>query len=101
MNEIIYCDNAATTKIRPEVLEAMQPYLTNNYGNASSEYDLGAKSKTAIEESRETIANMLNVTPEEIFFTSGGSEANTWALTRVTKCPECAKDGVILTTPTS
>lgn len=73
-------DNAATTKIKDKVLDAMLPYLKENYGNASSIYSLGQKSKAAIENSREIIAKALKVQSKEIYFTSGGSESDNWAL---------------------
>lgn len=76
----IYLDNAATTRILPEVYDKMEPYIKMFYGNASSKYDLGEISKRAIEESREIIATAVNCSPEEIYFTSGGTEANNWAI---------------------
>lgn len=80
MKKIIYLDNAATTRTSPAVVEAMLPYFSENYGNASSIYSIGAKSKEAITESRETIASVLGAKPEEIYFTAGGTEADNWAL---------------------
>lgn len=80
MEKIIYLDNAATTRTSPAVVEAMLPYFTENYGNASSIYSIGAKSKEAISRSRETIAGVLGAKPEEIYFTAGGTEADNWAL---------------------
>ncbi len=80
MDHIIYLDNAATTRTSQSVLEAMLPYFSENYGNASSIYSLGAKSKEAINRSRETIAATLGAKPEEIYFTAGGSESDNWAL---------------------
>lgn len=77
---MIYLDNAATTKTAPEVLEAMIPYFTENYGNASAIYGIGAKSKAAITAAREQIAAVLGAKPEEIYFTAGGSESDNWAL---------------------
>lgn len=76
----IYVDNAATTKISGHVLEAMLPWLTDGYGNASSIYALGRKSQIAITNSREKIAKAINAEPREIYFTSGGSESDNWAL---------------------
>ena len=78
--KLIYLDNAATTKTAPEVVEAMLPYFTECYGNASSIYSIGTKSKEAITKSRETIAATLGAKPEEIYFTAGGSESDNWAL---------------------
>ena len=77
---MIYLDNAATTKTAPEVLEAMLPYFTEYYGNASSIYKLGSESKKATIEARETIAQTLGAEPNEIYFTGGGSESDNWAL---------------------
>lgn len=76
----VYADNAATTKISPEVLNAMYPYLTEEYGNASSIYSLGRNAKKAIEASREKVAKAIGADPSEIYFTSCGSEADNWAL---------------------
>lgn len=78
--ELIYLDNAATTRTAPEVVEAMLPFFTEYYGNASTVYSLGDKSKEAVTHARETIAHVLGAKPEEIYFTAGGSEADNWAL---------------------
>ena len=80
MKKLIYLDNAATTKTAPEVVEAMIPYFSEYYGNPSSVYDLAGKSKEAITEGRQKIADALNAKKEEIYFTAGGSEADNWAL---------------------
>ncbi len=80
MDRLIYADNAATTAISKPVLEAMMPYLTTEYGNASSLYDLGSRAKTAVEHAREQIANALGAEAGEIYFTAGGSESDNWAL---------------------
>lgn len=80
MKPIIYLDHAATTATRPEVAEAMLPYFTEKYGNASSIYGLGAESKQAIDQARATVAEALGAKPEEIYFTAGGTEADNWAL---------------------
>ncbi len=76
----VYLDNAATTPLDPEVLEAMMPYLTEHFGNPSSSHSFGRKTKTIIEQSRRTIAGLLNCSPAEIFFTSGGTEADNLAM---------------------
>lgn len=76
----IYLDNAATTRVAPEVLEAMMPYFTEDYGNPSSIYSFAGKSKDAVEEARAKIAGILGARPEEIYFTGGGSESDNWAL---------------------
>ena len=77
----IYFDNAATTAIDPQVLEAMLPYLHNNYGNPSSIYSFGRETRLAIENARKTVAKILNAHPAEIFFTSGGTESSNTAIT--------------------
>ncbi|MBQ7077700.1 MAG: cysteine desulfurase NifS [Lachnospiraceae bacterium] len=79
-NKIIYLDNAATTKVRKEVVDAMLPFFTENYGNASAIYSVGAKAKEALTLSREKVADLIGADPSEIYFTAGGSEADNWAL---------------------
>ena len=76
----IYVDNAATTKVDEEVLTEMIPYFSENYGNPSSIYSLGKENKKAVELARERVAKVLNANPEEIYFTSGGSESDNMAL---------------------
>lgn len=80
MNKIIYMDNAATTKVHPNVLKAMLPYLKQNYGNPSSIYALGQESRKAIETARRQVAKALGANSDEIFFTSGGSESDNWVI---------------------
>ena len=80
MKKMIYLDNAATTKTAPEVVEAMLPYFTEFYGNASSVYGFAGNSKEAMAKARETIAASLGAKTNEIYFTAGGSEADNWAL---------------------
>ena len=80
MKKTIYLDNAATTKTRPEVVEAMLPYFTEYYGNPSSVYEFSTPSKKAIAEARETIAKSLGAKTNEIYFTAGGSESDNWAI---------------------
>lgn len=80
MKKRVYLDNGATTKIDPEVLKKMMPFLTEKYGNASSLHSLGQDAKSALEDSRRTISNALNAKPEEIYFTSGGTESNNFAI---------------------
>ena len=77
---MIYLDNAATTKVANSVVDAMLPYFKEYYGNASSIYQLGAKSKEALDESREYIAGTLGAKTNEIYFTAGGSESDNWAI---------------------
>ena len=76
----VYADNAATTAVSPKVVEAMLPYFTEVYGNPSSLYSVGQKAKEVLEESRERIAKILGASPREIYFTSGGSEADNQAI---------------------
>ena len=80
MNKLIYLDNAATTKTAQEAVDAMLPYFTEYYGNASSIYSLGAESKKAMTEAREEIAGSIGASAQEIYFTAGGSESDNWAL---------------------
>jgi len=80
MNQVIYLDNAATTLVYPEVVEAMIPYFTEYYGNPSSVYSFAAEANKGVAKARETLADLLHAKPEEIYFTSGGSESDNWAL---------------------
>ncbi|MCI8483400.1 MAG: cysteine desulfurase NifS [Lachnospiraceae bacterium] len=80
MKKMIYLDNAATTKTAPEVVEAMLPYFSEFYGNASTVYEFGGKSKEAVSKARETIANAIGAKENEIYFTAGGSESDNWAI---------------------
>ena len=80
MQPFIYADNAATTALSPLVLNEMMPYLTNEYGNASSLYELGNRSKTAVNLARERVAKAIGAMDKEIYFTAGGSEADNWAI---------------------
>lgn len=77
---MIYMDNAATTALSREALQEMLPYLTECYGNASSIYRFGQRARKAVEDSRRRIASLLGVRPMELYFTSGGTEADNWAL---------------------
>ena len=76
----IYLDNAATTKVAPEVLKAMLPFFRELFGNAASEYRFSAEVRKAVETSRETISSFLGASPFEIYFTSGGTESDNWAI---------------------
>jgi cysteine desulfurase len=80
MKKEIYLDHAATTRMWPEVKAAMEPYLSEKYGNASTSYDIGTEARAAIEHARETIAAVIDAAPDEIYFTSGGSESDNWAI---------------------
>ena len=77
---MIYADNAATTKLDEEAFAAMKPYLLNDYSNVSQPYSFSRNSKSAIKESREIIAKCINAEPDEIYFTSGGSESDNWVI---------------------
>lgn len=85
MKEFIYADNAATTRISDNVLEAMLPYLKENYGNASALYAAGRDAHQAVEKARKKIASLLNAGPMDIYFTSCGTESDNWALKGVAR----------------
>jgi cysteine desulfurase len=97
MKKMIYLDNAATTKTAPEVVEAMLPYFTEFYGNASSVYGFAGNSKEAMAKAREIIADSLGCKTNEIYFTAGGSEADNWALKATAEAYK-AKGNHIITT---
>lgn len=80
MKKFIYVDNAATTKLDNDAFEAMKPYLLNEYGNASQPYSFSRTSRKALKKSREIIAECINAKPTEIYFTSGGTESDNWAI---------------------
>ena len=94
---MIYLDNAATTKTAPEVVEAMLPYFTENYGNPSTIYSLGSTSKKAVNEARRTIADAIGAKQEEIYFTAGGSESDNWALKATAEAYESKGKHIITT----
>ena len=77
---MIYLDNAATTKICEKAVKAMEPYLKEEYGNPSGIYSIGRKTREQVEKVRWIIAKSLNCKPENIFFTSGGTESDNWVL---------------------
>lgn len=91
MQSRIYFDNAATTALAPEVLEAMLPYLTEKFGNPSSVYSYGRESRLAIENARKSVARILNAHPAEIFFTSGGTESSNTAITAAVRNLGCKR----------
>ncbi len=81
--KMIYLDNAATTALSETARKAMEPYLSGYYGNPSSIYRFGQEARKAVEESRQTIASLLRVSPREIYFTGGGTESDNWAISSV------------------
>ena len=95
--KLIYMDNAATTPVKPEVLDAMLPYFTEKFGNPSSIYSISSENKKAITDAREVIAKTINTTPENIYFTAGGSESDHWAL-KATADAYASKGKHIITT---
>ena len=80
MKRYIYADHAATTKLDKDAYEAMVPYLLEEYGNISQPYSFSRSAKAAIKQARETIADCIHALPEEIYFTSGGTESDNWAI---------------------
>ncbi len=78
--DLIYLDNNATTPVLPAVWEAMRPYMTQVYGNPASAHQAGRKARQALEDAREQIASLLDAFPDEVLFTSGGTEANNLAV---------------------
>src|SRR5271157_4569867 len=76
----VYMDHAATTFTKPEVAESMLPFLKERFGNPSSMYSIGREGKEAVEKAREQLAKALGAKPEEIYFTSGGTESDNWAV---------------------
>ena len=95
--KLIYMDNAATTPVKPEVLDAMLPYFTEKFGNPSSIYSISSENKKTITDAREVIAKTINTTPENIYFTAGGSESDNWAL-KATADAYASKGKHIITT---
>ena len=97
MSKIIYLDNAATTRTAPEVLEAMLPYFTEQYGNPSAIYSIASKNKQVVTEQREIIANALGAKANEIYFTAGGTESDNWALKATAEAYESKGKHIITT----
>ena len=97
MNRLIYMDNAATTPVYPEVYEAMKPYFDEVYGNPSAVYTFAGKAGRAVDDARQTIASVINAKPEEVYFTSGGSESDNWAIIGAAE-GNCHKGKHIITT---
>ncbi len=97
MSKFVYADHAATTRVAPEVLEEMLPYLSSEYGNPSSLYSIGRASSLAIAAAREKIASLIGAKPNEIYFTSCGSESDNWAIKGAARA-NAAKGRHIITT---
>ncbi|MCI8549676.1 MAG: cysteine desulfurase NifS [Lachnospiraceae bacterium] len=95
--QLIYLDNAATTKVNPKVLEAMLPYFSEKFGNPSAVYGFASANKQAITEARENIAEILGAKTEEIYFTAGGSESDNWALKAAAEAYESKGKHIITT----
>ena len=95
--KLIYLDNAATTKVAPEVVDVMLPYFTEHYGNPSSIYGFAAKNKDIITRQREVIADALGANANEIYFTAGGSESDNWALKATAECYKSKGNHIITT----
>ncbi|WP_342771928.1 cysteine desulfurase family protein, partial [Methanoculleus sp. UBA300] len=91
----VYMDHAATTPTRPEVVEAMLPYFTERFGNPSSLYAVAREAKEAVEEARGRVAAAIGAKPEEVFFTSGGTEADNWAFKGVATANRKKGDHII------
>lgn len=96
MSHTIYFDNAATTRLNPQVLEAMLPFLTNHFGNPSSTYSIGRTSRMAIETARKSVSQLLGVKASAIYFTSGGTESNNTAISAAIRDLGCT---CIITSP--
>jgi cysteine desulfurase len=94
----VYLDNNATTPVAPEVFEAMKPYFLEDFGNASSIHWYGQRAKAALEGSREQVARLLNARPNEIAFTSGGTESDNAALVGIVEASRSEKKHIITTT---
>lgn len=97
MSNVIYLDNAATTQVYPEVLEAMNTYFTECYGNPSAIYSFAGEANKAVMKARESLADLIDAEPEEIYFTGGGTESDNWALKAVAEA-YCEKGRHIITT---
>ena len=95
--EKIYLDNAATTPVRKEVVDAMLPYFTESFGNPSSVYQIAQINKKAVDDARESIAEVLGAQANEIFFTSGGSEADNWAIKGIAQAHKARGNHIITT----
>lgn len=94
MKRFVYADNAATTKLDNDAFEAMKPFLLDDYGNASQPYSFARKPRLALKEARKIIAQCINAEPEEIYFTSGGTESDNWAIKGVA-LRSCEKGAIV------
>ncbi|HEY6953508.1 MAG TPA: aminotransferase class V-fold PLP-dependent enzyme, partial [Bacteroidota bacterium] len=94
----VYLDHCATTPVDPRVVEAMIPYYSADYGNASSIHSYGRRARLALEESRERIAAFIGASGDELFFTSGGTESDNYAVFGVARAPEGNRNAKIITT---
>ena len=97
MERLIYMDNAATTKLSKAALDAIAPYLADEYGNPSSIYSVGSRAKQALENARATVAKAIGAAPEEIFFTGGGTESDNWAIKSAAQLKKNAGKHIIST----
>lgn len=97
MKRVVYLDHSATTPVKPAVLEAMLPYFTEQFGNASSIHQFGRPNKAKIAEARETLAKTLNAKTEELYFTAGGTESDNWALKSVAEAYRSKGNHIITT----
>lgn len=97
MSQLIYLDNAATTQVYPEVLDAMIPYFTEYYGNPSAIYTFAGNAKKAVDEARNILAEGIHAKPEEIYFTGGGSESDNWVLKATAEAYESKGKHIITT----
>ena len=93
--DIRYFDNAATTKVKKEVFEAMVPYLNEQFGNPSSLYGIGREAKKAIEKARKNVAELINCNPNEIYFTSSGTESDNTIIKQIAKSYKKSKKHII------
>ena len=97
MQKIVYLDHSATTPLDNRVLEKMLPYMTSDFGNANSLHSFGRRAIDAVDQSRDTVATLIGAKPNEIYFTSGGSEGDSWAIKSVAKCYRDKGNQIIIT----
>ncbi len=95
--QFVYLDHSATTPVAPEVLEAMLPYLQHAFGNPSAIYTLGQEAREAVERAREQVAQLVNADPDDVYFTSGGTESDNWAIKGVARAWRGRKSHLITT----